>query len=238
MAAIDDLLGRDEAAVDVVAGETRPAVAHHRASGRRPQAVGADERRALVRRPVLAGDENAAVALLEAHEALRRLEGDLIALAARLEDGAVEVAAMHDEIRVCEPCPELRAEVDPRQLVAGDRVGEDQRIGIDDMRRHPLEDTEALEDRVHVRPHLDAVADLAELGGFLQHPHAPPPQRERERHRQAADAATGDKDFGRRCHRLSSYILRTAGSQDTSAGHAISIPTSTKSATRNASVPR
>ena len=113
-------------------------------------------------------DHHAAVALLEADQPFGSLERDLVALAARGQDGAVQVAAVHDEVRVLEACAEGIAERDARELLAGDRIGHDERVRIDHVRLHRLEYAQPFEQRVDVRPHLDAVADLAELGGLLE----------------------------------------------------------------------
>src|SRR5262245_26796997 len=117
---------------------------------------------------------------------------------------------MDDEVRMREPLAELRAEVDARELLAGDSVGEHQRVGVDDVWRHPLEDPEPLEDRVDVRPHLDAVADLAELRGLLEHSDPAPLERQRERGGQAADPTAGDEDFRLRALGHGAVLLPSA----------------------------
>ncbi|MNC87862.1 hypothetical protein D3C83_36260 [compost metagenome] len=62
------------------------------------------------------------------------------------------------------------------------------------MRLDRLQHAQALEHAAHVRPHLDAVADLAEHRRLLQHAYAPALPGEGERGREPADAAADDQD--------------------------------------------
>ena len=194
VAAVDDLVGRHHPAVGHVARHARRAVGHDRRARRRPQAVGADQRRALVLGAVLAAHDHRIAALLEACQAARSFERDLLAPLARLEYFSVQVAPVYDEVTVLVALEELSAERDPRDLPVVEGVDQDQRVGENRVRLERLQHAQAVEHAAHVRPHLDAVADLAELRRLFQHAHPPALAGEGERRRQPADAAAGDQD--------------------------------------------
>ncbi len=111
---------------------------------RRLQAVGFDERRAQVFRVVLAAHNHRAVALLEARQAARSFERDLLALPARFEDFAVQVAPVDDEIAVLVALEKRVVERDSRQLPVLDRIDQDKRLGKDGVRLERLQQSEAL----------------------------------------------------------------------------------------------
>src|SRR5262245_2545368 len=116
--AVDDVLHRHHPTVDEVAGHPRRTVCYHRGARGRPQAVRPDQRRALVLRAVLAEDDHAVAAVVEADDASGSFQRDLFARAASLEHGAVEVTAMDDEIAVLVAREERSAERNARQLAA------------------------------------------------------------------------------------------------------------------------
>ncbi len=183
----------------------RGAVAEHGLARGRPEAVGADQRRALVLGAVLADDPDDAAFLLETLDVPRGFERDLVARLAGRQQPAVQVAAVDDEVAELVAREESLAERDAADFLVGKRIDEDQRFRIHRTGLERLQHAEAIEHARDVRPHLDAVADLAELGRLLQHAHLAALLRERERRGEAADAAAGNEDF--------LHIFSTAGSQ-------------------------
>ena len=67
--------------------------------------------------------------------------------------------------------------------------------GNTDAGSSAFEHAEAVQHARHVRPHLDAVADLAEFGRLFQHAHLAALLRQGERRREPADAAACDQDL-------------------------------------------
>src|SRR5262245_278461 len=123
------------------------------------------------------------------------MQRDLAAPAAGLEQRPVEVAAVHDRVGRAEMPPEDLAAGDARQLLVGEGVDEDQVPGEYGLRLEVLHDPQPVEHAVGVRALLDAIADLAELGRFLEHARGDPAARQREGRRDAAYAASDDEDF-------------------------------------------
>src|SRR6266496_4549066 len=193
MRAVLDLVEGHHPAVAYVADRPRRAVADQDLAHARAQAVGAYHGRALVFRAVGEAREHAAGRFIEAHQLLRGVQGDLLALAAGFEQRAVKVAAVHDGVGRAEVPAEFRPAGDARELAVGERVDEDQVPGEHRLRFEVLHHSQPVEHAVGVGPLLDAVADLAELGRFLEDPRAHAAAGERERGRAAAD----DEDFRR-----------------------------------------
>jgi len=96
------------------------------------------------------------------------VQRDLLALAASLQQRAVQIAAMHDGIGGAEMPPEGVAARNPGELPVGERVDKDQVLGEHRLRLQLLHDAQPVEHAVGVRALLDAVADLAELGRLLE----------------------------------------------------------------------
>src|SRR6266700_2355837 len=197
MRAVLDLVEGHYPAVADVADRARRAVADQDLAHARAQAVGAYHGRALVFRPVGEAREHPAGRFAEALKLLRGMQGDLLALPAGLQQRAVKVAAVHDGVGRAEVPAELRPAGDARELAVGERIDEDQVPGEYRLRLQVLHHSQPVEHAVGVGPLLDAVADLAELGRLLEDLRAHAAAGERERGRDAADAAADDEDFRR-----------------------------------------
>ncbi len=110
MRLVPDLVERHHAAIGHVSRRTRRAVADEDLAHARAQPVGADHRASLVFRAVCESCDHAAVAVLEGRQLLGSVQADLAALAAGLEERAVQVAAVHDGIGAAEmPAKRLAA---------------------------------------------------------------------------------------------------------------------------------
>ena len=102
---------------------------------------------------------------------------------------------MDDGIGVAEARAECLAEVDVGDLAVGDGVHQAQLVDIDRHAARRLADAQAIEAVEGVGPELDAGADLAELARLLQHQRGDALLRQRQRRREATDAAAGDEDL-------------------------------------------
>ena len=115
-------------------------------------------------------------------------------LAAGRQQHAVQVAAMDHGIGIAVARAERLAEIDVADLAVGQRVHQPELVDIDRHLARGLADAQAIEAVEGVGAELDAGADLAELRGLLQHQRRDVLLRQRQRGRQAADAAAGDED--------------------------------------------
>src|SRR5437667_272643 len=80
----------------------------------------------------------------------------------------------------------------PAPSVAAGPVHHQQVLDEHGLPLHSLADAERIDGVPGVRRELDAGADLAELGGLLEHDDPEVAPRQRERHGEAADPAPGD----------------------------------------------
>ena len=124
------------------------------------------------------------------------MQRDLPALAAGLEQRTVEVAPVHDRVG----CPVAGSESwpsgDAREFAVAKRVHQHQMVGVHRLQVDLSHDAEPVEHAPGVGTQLDAVADLTELRGLLEHARAQPADRERERSRDATDATASYQDLG------------------------------------------
>src|SRR5207302_10552531 len=189
------LVDRNDAAVTDVPNGLRWPVADEDLAHARAQPVRADDRPPFEFRAVREIRDNALPSVGEAGEFLGGVQRDLLALAAGLQQRAVQVAAVHDGIGGAETIAKRLAAGDASELAVREGVDEDQVLGEHRLRFQILHDAQPVEHAVGVRALLDAVADLAELGRLLEHARAHAAARERKRRRHAADAAADDEDF-------------------------------------------
>jgi hypothetical protein len=119
---------------------------------------------------------------------------DVLLLAAGAQQHAVQVAAMHDRIRILEARPERLAEVDAGDFLGAERVHQAQRVDINRHVPRRLADAEIVEGVERIGAELDAGADLAERRRLFEHENAMAFLGEPERGREAADAAAGDQN--------------------------------------------
>jgi len=179
-------------AVALVDGGARERVADDGVAHYRAQAVGADQRRAekiafvgsdlnLPSLDVEAGDPRAGAQL----DQLRQL-------LAAVEQGAMDVGAVRDRVRVAEAPGEALVERDVDHLLAAHAVEHEQVLDEHRLLLHQLADAEGVERMPGVGRDLDAGADLAELRRLLEHDRMPALSRQRQRGGEAADAAAGD----------------------------------------------
>ena len=198
------LLGRDHRAVGGVAGDARRPVRGDLLAHIRPQPVGADQERAgdalAVGKP--RGDRRPI--LIVAHDFAGDAQIDQRAVAAGLQEHAMQIAAMHDRIGIAEARAEIVAEIDMGDLFGGQRIHQPELVDIDGHAARGLADAEIVEGVEGVRPELDAGADLAERRRLFQQDRADALLREaRARWR------------GRRCRRRRSGLAARARHQPT-----------------------
>ena len=117
---------------------------------------------------------------------------DRALLPAAVEQRAVDIGAVRHRVRIAEALREARVERDVDHRLAAHAVHHQQVLDEDGLPLHPLADAERIDGVPGVRRELDAGADLAELGGLLEHDDPEVAPRQRERHGEAADTAPGD----------------------------------------------
>ena len=178
-----------------MAGGFRRAVADHHLPDGRPQAVGADQRRAAIFLAALGAHDDAVGGFVDLDDFLRSVEADQIGFPAGLEQHLVQIGAMDQRVRVMEFLAEGVAERNARNLLPGDRIHHDEVVGKDRERADRLDQAERLEHPEHVGPELDAGADFLELRRLLDDLRGDPLARQRKRRRQPADAAADDEDL-------------------------------------------
>jgi hypothetical protein len=184
-----DLLDRDGAPVGDVGGVDR-LVADQALAGGRVQPVGRDDQAPGVLGAVGQGRRGAALGVL--------IEGDVLAGAqvdagppAGPQEEAVQVGAVHDQVgRAVAALQVLEVEAGQHRPVEGvlhDHAGRQhaEPLGL-------VEQAVVVEDAGAVGGELEAGPDLGELGRALEHPHPEALAGQRERGREAADAAADD----------------------------------------------
>ena len=122
-------------------------------------------------------------------------ELDQRVVAAGLQQHAMQIAAMDHGIGIAEARAERLAEIDMGDLAVGQRIHQAELVDIDRHAARRFADAQPVEAVEGVGPELDAGADLAQLRGLLQHQRGDALLRQRQRRRQAADAAAGDEDL-------------------------------------------
>jgi hypothetical protein len=199
MPVLPDQVDGHRAAVGDVGGVHR-LVADEPGAGGRVQAVGRDHQRRLV--PGAVGERYPGTVLRGA------VAGDVLAgaqvdagLPAAVEDQAVQVAAVDDDVRRAVP-PLHVLQVKAGQHGAVHRVLHDHAVREHAEPPGVVEQAVGAQDAGAVGRDLQARADLAELRGALEHAHAESLAGQRERGGQAADAAADHEHVGLyRAHR-------------------------------------
>ena len=108
---------------------------------------------------------------------------------------------MHDDVAVPVALDERRAQIERRDLLAGDRIHPDDALRKHCQRRDRIEHAQIVERPRGVRRELQAGAELAELRRLLQHAHGQPTAREGECDGKAADPAAEYDDRNTHLHR-------------------------------------
>ncbi len=152
--------------------ERKPSAADNRAAGKRP-AVGRFYR-------------DAVAAVFEIRHGRVGDKFDRAIRPAGVEQNVMHVDAMHDDVRIFEACAERRPGRDAEQILAVERIHQQQRLRKIGDRFHLLAETETIEDVENVRAELDAVADGAKLRRALEYANGAAALRQRERRREAA----------------------------------------------------
>ena len=155
--------GRQHGAIGDVTGWPRLAVAGHDLPDHRPDAVGADQSRAAILLAAFGFHRDAIARLVDFDDFLAGIESDAIGFAAGSSKHIVQVGAMNERVGVFEFLAERFAQRNPRDFLAGDRIHHDQIVGKHRERADRLDQSEQFEHPEHVRPKLDAGADLLEL---------------------------------------------------------------------------
>ena len=185
---------RHHGAVRDVADHARLALVEHLLADGGAQAVRADQRRALDGLIVLGAQQHAAAARFERGDIAACDQFDVRQRPAGVEQHAVQVDAMDDDVGPLEPALEALAGRDADDLAAVSRVDHQHRLGADRLRQHRISHAEPVEHREDVGAELDAVADDAELLRLLEHAHGIALAAERERSRRASQSAADDQN--------------------------------------------
>src|SRR5271169_134036 len=153
----------------------------------------------------------------------------------------MQIAAMHDRIRVAETRAKGSAQIDMADFFRRQRIHQPQLIDINRHAARGLADAEIIEGMEGVGPELDAGADLAERRGFFEQDRADALLRKSQRRSETADAATRDQDRPRAriCHQLafpkcSSASSARSGTRDASLLRSTSCSSSAISVLRSA----
>ena len=154
-------------------------------------AVGADQRRAVVDAAALVNSGDAGLALLDALDARGGEELDLTRGLLAFEQRAVYVDAVDDGVRVAEALAEGRAGGDLADQGLVDGVVHDHAVREDGAAAGEVAHAHGVEGVEGVGSELNAGADLADLGRLLQHLDAETLAHQGQRRGQATDAATG-----------------------------------------------
>ena len=185
---------RQHGPIGDMAGDVRLAVADHHLPDGRPQAVGADQRRAAILLAALGARHDAVAGFVDRDDLLRVVETDASGFSASVEQRLVQVGAMDQCVGVRELFAERVAQRDAGDLLAADRIQHDEIVGKHRERADRRGEPEHVEHPEHVGPELDAGADLLELRRLLDELRRDALALERQRRAQAADAAADDDD--------------------------------------------
>ena len=115
----------------------------------------------------------------------------------RLQQCAVQILAVSHPIRRPVPHGDPATERQAGQLLAGAPVAHAQRLGYADVRAQRIGDTELAQDARAIGANLNAGAVLVKPGAPFEHVRADAMTRQRQRGREAADAAAGDEHRSR-----------------------------------------
>jgi hypothetical protein len=151
-----------------VAGHPRRPIRGDLLADVRPQAIGADQQRS---RDAFAGREprrHRRTILLVACYFRTDAQLDQFMALTRLQEYAMQIAAMHHRIGVAEAGAKGVAQIDMGDFFGGQRIHQPELIDIDGHATRGLADAEIIEGVKRVGAELDAGADLAERRGLLQ----------------------------------------------------------------------
>src|SRR5580704_13616234 len=115
-------------------------------------------------------------------------------IAAGFQEHAVQVAAMHDRVRVAEALAKRVAEIDMGDFFRRKRIHQAELVDIDGHAARGFADAEIVEGVERIRPELDAGADFAERRGLFQQDRTKTFLRQPKRCSKPADAAARDQD--------------------------------------------
>src|ERR1700722_10267420 len=224
-----------------MAGDTRLAIANDLLADVRPQPIRADQERAG---DAIAGGEMRGyrrAVLIVAHDFGADTQVDQIAVAARFEENAVQIAAMHHRIGIAETSPKGLAEIDMADFLCGHRVHQAKLIDINRHVARGLADSEIVEGVKRVRPELNTGTDLAQRRCLLKQDRADAFLGQSHRHGEAADAAARDQNWlcARSRHQLafpkcSSASSARSGTREASLLRSTSCSSSVSSVLRSA----
>ena len=150
--------------------------------------------------------------IIERGGAGRRFKHDEGLGLAGVDQHAMQIDAVDDDVRMREAATECCAGRDARDFCAVERIEHDECWRHARLAHHRRADAEPVEDVKHIRPELNAVTDRAEFLRRFEHAHAQSAPRQRQRCCKPAKAATDDEDGKVRCH-----PFRTKRSPDESA---------------------
>lgn len=204
-------LRRDHRAIRRMAGNAGRPIADHLFADVGPQPVGADQRRAA--HPLAGGQAggDGGVVLLVADDFATGAQLDAVAVAASLQEHAVQVAPMHHGVGIAEAPAERLVKRDMGDLLAAGRIHQTELVDEDSHGTGGLADAEGVEAVKRVGSELDAGADLAQRRRFLEHEDRDAFAGQAERCGQATDSAAGnDERQYARCRHGSSSLSRLA----------------------------
>ena len=163
------------------------------------------------------GDGVRGLVLLDALHARVGVEAHATAFLRALEQRQVHVGAVDHGVGVAEAPAKGLARLDAAHQGLVERIVHHHAVGVDGAAAGLLAHAQGIEGVEGVGAELDARANLADLGGLLEHGHVVALAHERQRCRQAADAAAGDDDREVRARRRHGGLLVGCG------GHFVSI---------------
>ncbi len=176
-----------------MAGDARRPVAEHLLSDLRSQPVGADQRRTGhdIARGESRGD---ALAVLDvARDLTGRSQVNAGMAATGLKKDAVEVAAVHDGIRIAEALAEGFIQRNMRNLFAADGIHQTKPIDEDSHAARRIANSELVEAVESIRAELNAGTDLAKHRGAFKNDDVQAAPGHAQRGGEAAHAAAGDQ---------------------------------------------
>ncbi len=162
-----------------------------------PQAVGPDQRIALPGPCAVGGDRHRIVGALDLRQARRVVQRDIGVLAHGGQQHAMQVGAVHAAIRRAVALQSGVAQRQPGQFMVVVGRTHHQRVGPRGDGVERIRQAQGMQAAHRVRPELDAGTDFGEDGRLLEQLDPMAALRQRQRARQAADAAAGDQELQR-----------------------------------------
>jgi len=166
-----------------------------RARRRRPSAAGFFERKPsapiraepVMRSPVFNRTVNRAAGLVVTGHVAVGAQRDRLVVLTRANQDSVQLAAVNDRVGIPEAGPEIRGQIDVRDLFRGDRVHQPQLIDEDRDGADGIAELQAIEGVERVRTELNAGANFLIVGGPFKNGDLKSMSRERECCRQTAE---------------------------------------------------